>query len=241
MRWAILSDIHGNYEALEAVLNALSSERIDRNLCLGDIVGYGADPGECIAQIKKLNAITVAGNHDWASIGFFNNSYFNPAAREAVIWTERHIPWEDKDFLKGLQLVYKEGELTLVHGSLHNPEQFDYILDLNSAYYSFQALQTKICFIGHSHVPLAFVRKKQDYNYTFQQRMKIEEDKFYIINAGSVGQPRDGNPHAAYVVYDSQKKQVQIKRVPYNIAKAQRKIVKAGLPKVLAERLALGR
>ena len=241
MRWGIISDIHGNLEALEAVLTALSKERIDKYLYLGDIVGYGANPRECIAGIKRLNPVTIAGNHDWASVNLFGLSYFNPAALEAILWTSQNISYEDKEFLKNLELVYQEDGLTLVHGSLPHPEQFEYILDVSSAEETFQLLKTSICFIGHSHRPAIFIKEGKNCTYTFQTKIRLRPSQFYIVNAGSVGQPRDGNPNAAYVVYDGESKEVQIKRMPYNISKARDKIIKAGLPRILAERLALGR
>lgn len=241
MRWGILSDIHGNLEALQAVLTALAKERIDKYICLGDVVGYGANPRECIGEIKRLTPLTIAGNHDWASVNLFDVSYFNPVALEAILWTSRNITDKDKSFLKALELIYKEGELTYVHASLRNPEQFEYILDVSSAEQTFQLLKTKICLIGHSHVPVIFVKEGQSCTYTFQTKIKLKPAQSYIVNGASVGQPRDANPQAAYVVYDSASKELQIKRVPYDIRKAQDKIIKAGLPRVLAERLAVGR
>lgn len=241
MRWGILSDIHANYESLAAVLANLKKERIDRYLCVGDIVGYGADPGKCIAEIKRLNLLTIAGNHDWASINLFDATYFNPTARTAVLWTKVHLSEEDKQFLKNLELVYQEDDITLVHGSLKEPEQFGYILDLSSAKETFQFLKTKICFIGHSHTPVTFVKESESYTFNFQTKLKLKASQTYIVNTGSVGQPRDGNPQASYVVYDSEREEVEIRRVTYDIQKAQDKIIRAGLPSALAERLAVGR
>ncbi len=241
MRWGILSDIHANFQALEAVLTALAKERIERYLCLGDIVGYGAEPGACIAEIEKLNPLTIAGNHDWASVGLFDITYFNPDARAAVLWTARYITDEDKKFLSSLDLIRQEDELTLVHGSLLHPERFEYILDISSAKQSFACLQTRNCFIGHTHVPGTFIKDGQRCTFTVQTKLKLKAPQTYIINAGSVGQPRDGNPQAIYLVYDSETEQLEIKRVSYDIQKAQEKIVQAGLPRMLAERLALGR
>ena len=139
------------------------------------------------------------------------------------------------------ELVYQEDDLTLVHGSLHDPEQFEYILDVSQAARTFELLRTKICFIGHSHVPVTFIKKGEHYTASFKARFKLRPSQAYIVNAGSVGQPRDGNPQAAYVIYDSETDEVQIKRVAYDIQKAQDKIIKAGLPRILAERLAVGR
>jgi predicted phosphodiesterase len=241
MRWGIFSDIHSNLEAFRAVLAALAKEQIDKYLFLGDIVGYGADPSECIAEIKKLSPEIIAGNHDWASVGLFDIAYFNPQAKAAVLWTSQNISDEDKQFLRNLRLIYQEDELTLVHGSLCNPEQFKYIVDIYSAKENFPQLHTKICFIGHTHAPVIFAQEGERYTTTVQSKIRLEDYQNYIVNVGSVGQPRDGNPQAAYVVYDSEKKLVQIKRVFYDIIRAQQRIIKAGLPRILAERLAVGR
>ena len=241
MRWGIFCDIHGNLEALDAVLAALAGERIDRYLCLGDIVGYGANPRECIAEIKRIDAPTIAGNHDWAAVGLFDIAYFNPAARAAVLWTRQNLTYEDKEFLKNLDLIHREEELTLVHASLQNPGQFEYILDISSAARTFELLRTRVCSIGHSHAPVIFIKEGENYSFTFQAKVKLKASRTYIVNAGSVGQPRDGDPQASFVVYDSESKEIEIKRVPYDVQKAQDKIIKAGLPRTLAERLAAGR
>ncbi len=241
MRWGILSDIHANYESLTAVLVALKKERIDKYLCLGDIVGYGADPGACIAEIKRLNSLTIAGNHDWASVNLFDISHFNPTALRAVLWTRKQLAEGDRQFLKNLELIYQEDKATFVHGSLKDPEGFGYILEPSGAKETFKLLQTKICFIGHSHAPVTFAKEGENYTASFKAKLKLRASRTYIVNAGSVGQPRDGNPQAAYVVYDSETDEVQTKRVAYDIQKAQDKIIKAGLPRVLAERLSVGR
>ncbi|UCB56612.1 MAG: metallophosphoesterase family protein [Candidatus Omnitrophota bacterium] len=241
MRWAILSDIHGNLEALEAVKAALFKERIDKYLCLGDIVGYGANPRECIAEVRNLGAPTVAGNHDWAAVGLFDITYFNPTAGMAVLWTVQNISEHDKAYLKNLELTYQEDDLTLVHGSLNNPEKFEYILDIPSAKKTFELTQTKLCFIGHSHSPAIFIREGDNYSSTARLKLKLDPKQSYIVNAGSIGQPRDGNPRACFVIYDNETNELEIKRVAYDVGSAQAKIIKAGLPHILAERLATGR
>lgn len=241
MRWGIICDIHGNLEALQAVLSSLTKEDINSYLCLGDIVGYGADPQGCISEIKRLNPQTIAGNHDWASAGIFDVTYFNPTAQKAIVWTAQNITDEDKQFLKNLPLVHQQAEMTLVHGSLSSPEQFEYILDLSSAQKTFQLLPTQFCFIGHSHTPGTFIKDDHGCTFTFQTKIKIKKAQKCIVNAGSVGQPRDGNPQGSYVVFDSDSKELAIKRVTYDIQRAQNKIIKAGLPRTLAERLAIGR
>ncbi|MFH1245043.1 MAG: metallophosphoesterase family protein [Candidatus Omnitrophota bacterium] len=241
MRWAIISDIHSNYEALTAVLSALSKERIDQYLCTGDIVGYGAEPDRCIAEIRKLNPVIVAGNHDWAGVGLFEETSFTDNATSAIVWTREHLNEDSRQFLKSLVLVYEGSGITLVHSSLHQPEKFDYIFTLFSAEKTFHLLKTKICFIGHSHAPLIFINKGKKCSVHFQSHMKLEKECAYIVNVGSVGQPRDGDPRAAYAVYDSERDSIEIKRVDYDIPQAQEKIIQAGLPEILARRLAVGK
>lgn len=241
MRWAIISDIHSNYEALSAVLSALAKERIDKYLCAGDVVGYGAEPDRCIAEMRKLNPVTVAGNHDWASVDLFKETSFTDNAANAIVWTRDNLNEESRRFLKSLALVHQESEITLVHSSPHQPENFEYIFTLFSAEKAFRLLQTKICFIGHSHAPLIFVKKGKKCSVSFQCGIKVAKECAYIVNAGSVGQPRDGNPQAVYVVYDSEQASIEIKRVAYDISRAQEKIVQAGLPEILAQRLAVGK
>lgn len=241
MRWGIFCDVHANYEALEAVLSALKKEDIDRYLFLGDIVGYGAEPARCIAEIKELNPVTIVGNHDRASCDLFEMNYFNPHAKAAILWTRENLSNADKDFLKSLKLTHKEDDFILVHGSLQSPETFEYILDISSAAETFKLLKTRICFIGHSHLPAIFIKEGEDCRYNVENNVSTKDAQSYIVNAGSVGQPRDGSPKASYAVYDSGAGQLQIKRVAYDIQSAQDKIIKAGLPRILAERLTLGR
>jgi len=242
MRYGIFSDIHSNLEALEAVLAAYKSEKIDQYLCVGDVVGYAANPRECIAKVMALVVVTVAGNHDWASVNLFPTDYFNPTARSAVLWTERQLDDEERHFLASLKLVYKNKDLTLVHGTLDSPGDFNYLSDGFIAEESFGLLETKLCFVGHTHIAGIFIKDKSEaIEYRQEDTFKIEEHKQYIINVGSVGQPRDGNPAAAYCIYDTEKKEVQIKRIGYDYETAREKIISAGLPRFLGDRLIMGR
>ena len=242
MRYGIFADIHSNLEALEAVMDVYQNESIDKYLCLGDIVGYAANPKECIEKIKLLAAIIVCGNHDWASVDLFSVDYFNPVAKEAIFWTRRNLASQDRYFLESLKLVYKNENLTLVHGTLDNPQDFNYLSDGYIAEESFRLLETDICFVGHSHVAGTFSKDKNDNIYYHQNgRIEIKDENKYIVNVGSVGQPRDGNPKAAYCIYDTEKKEVQIKRINYDIEAARKKILYAGLPEFLGERLATGK
>lgn len=242
MKYGIFADVHSNLEALEVVLEALKSEGIQRYLCVGDIVGYGANPTECIDRIKELDSIVVCGNHDWASVGLLDASYFNPVASQAVLWTEKHLSAGSKKFLRVLKLIYHGETFTLVHGTLNNAGEFHYIYDAYTARNTLKLTPTNICFVGHSHIPLVIFKKQDnEIGYLLKPKIEISPDIVYVINVGSVGQPRDGDARASFCTYDSDKQIVEMKRISYDFKKAQSKIIKTGLPEGLAWRLAEGR
>ena len=240
MRYGIFSDIHSNLEALKGVLEAYKKEQVDRLLCVGDIVGYGANPKECIDIIRDQNITSVAGNHDWGVTDKFSIDYFNPYAKEAVVWTRKAIDMEDSTYLNNLNLIFDDDDFCLVHGALSSPDSFSYIFSLSEANLSFKHMQASVCFIGHTHVPITFEKEKENISYTKSYDIDIDPDKKYIINVGSVGQPRDNNPDACFSIYDTVEKNVKIKRISYDIKKAQRKIIEFGLPSFLAMRLGIG-
>lgn len=240
MRYGIISDIHGNLEAFETVIEALVKEKVDDCLCVGDIVGYGANPVECIKKTKDLNLTVVCGNHDAASVGLADISFFNDAAKAAVLWTEKNISQEDKDFLQNLGIVFKNRHLTLVHGTLQEPELFHYMLDKNAALKTFDLMETRVSFVGHSHVPGIFSSKHGNLTYFYKEKITFSRDERLIVNVGSIGQPRDGDPRLCYSIYDTDKNIVELRRLPYNVEKAQKKILDAGLPPFLAHRLSQG-
>lgn len=241
MRYAIFADIHSNLEALEAVLAVLSSERIDAYLCAGDIVGYGADPKPCLGKVKALTNNIVAGNHESAVCGKFPLSDLVDNVRDAVLWTKNILSAEETSFLNNLALVYKNNDLTLVHASLDSPQDFYYIFKPYEAGETFDLLDTLICFFGHTHRPQILVKRNIIISRLDGFKAEINPDYKYTVNVGSVGQPRDGDPRAAYCIYDTAENTIEIKRIPYDIETAQRKIIAAGLPRILAERLAIGR
>lgn len=241
MRYGIFSDVHSNLEALEAVIKVYQSKAIDKYLCIGDLVGYAANPNECIAKIRALETIMVAGNHDWATINLFSLDNLNLLARQGILWTMNCLSRENRDFLGGLNLVYKNEYLTLVHGSLYCPLDFHYTYNGEDARRTFSILETKLCFIGHSHIPGIFIRDITDnIRYLDGFSVEIEEYNNYIVNVGSVGQPRDGNPKASFCIYDTDTRLVEIKRVEYNIEETRDKILNAGLPRRLGDRLLVG-
>lgn len=240
MRYAVFSDIHGNLEAYKAALDDMSGRRIGRYLCAGDIVGYGADPALCIAETKDISDGVIAGNHDLASAGLFDKKYFNEWALEAVNWTAGVINEHNKDYLRQLALTYADGAIEMVHGTLNEPGEFHYITEDGNMALTFSLMRARICFVGHTHVPAVFCRSA-DRIRRAADGMRIEAGAEYIVDAGSIGQPRDGDPRGSYAIYDDELPAVEIRRFEYDIKAAQAKIIKEGLPVFLAERLAAGR
>lgn len=241
MRYCILGDIHANLEALTTVVEFAQGQGCEKFVSVGDVVGYGANPRECIAIIRDLNAPVVAGNHDYAVTGKLDVEFFNSYAKAAVLWTRDQLPQEEMTYLKGLRLVQQVDDIiTVVHGSLNFPDMFDYIQTSYDAYLSLEALKTKVCFLGHSHVPVSFFSGPA-VSYSLSQEIDLNGYEKVLVNVGSVGQPRDENPKAAVAIYDTDEQKVTLTRLEYDIDKASRKIIDAGLPEILAERLHHGR
>lgn len=242
MRYAILSDVHGNLEAFQAVLADLAREGAERVVFLGDIVGYGANPKECIALLQENAHAVVAGNHDWAAVGKTDVSNFNAAARTAVEWTIDQLSSEEELFLARLPLQGEEEGFVCVHATPLCPELWSYIFFEYDALQNLRTLSKKVCFIGHSHIPALYSllpSGELSYETAFAETSLRGEGRF-LINVGSVGQPRDGNASAAYGIYDPREEFFSLRRVPYDVGAAQRKILSAGLPSVLAERIGRG-
>lgn len=245
MRIGILGDIHANAEALRAVTAALRDERVDQWVQVGDIVGYGPEPTECIDIVRELGCITCMGNHDAAVLDRLDTSYFNNFARTAIHWTRARLLPRDFDFLAGLELVVEKPEFTVVHGTMHMPEQFGYVISPVEALDSLEHQETRLCFVGHSHVPAIYLRRNaapDDLHVVPHSEAEISFRGFdrVLMNVGSVGQPRDEDPRAAYGLVDTELEIAAIRRVQYDIPGVQKKILAAGLPEVLANRLALG-
>jgi predicted phosphodiesterase len=240
MRYAVLSDIHGNIDALEAVLEDAQGEGIERYLCLGDIVGYGARPMECLRIIRGLDCRTVAGNHDFAALGKIEIDYFNVYAKEATLWTRDNLTEDGKEFLASLPLVEHLEGCSIVHGTLYSPELFDYVQTSYDAYLSMSQMPGGVCFVGHSHIPVSFIQKRFIV-YSLEAEVDLEPDRKILVNVGSVGQPRDNNPKASYALYDTEARKVWIRRVAYDVEAAASRIREAELPEILGERLKVGR
>ncbi len=241
MRFGIFGDIHGNLEALEAVVADLEKLAVDEYLCLGDVVGYGADPETCVRRVREIGALTIAGNHDHAVIGCLDRSFFNQYAREAAAWTEAHLSSESQQWLHSLSFVEHCESFSVVHGSLEAPENFNYVQTPRQAEYNFRAMDRPLLFLGHSHQPLVFY-DTSPVTYSMDTLIRLDgSPPKIIVNIGSVGQPRDEDPRASYAVYDDDKGEICVRRVEYDIERAAAKIIEAGLPEALALRLKYGK
>ncbi len=247
MRYAIISDIHANVEALEAILNDIDRRRVDKIVCLGDIVGYNASPNETIDLVRKAGILSISGNHDMRATGDAEPLGFNPQARSAILWTRDQITPENKEYLASLpETLAVDDIFFMVHGSVNSAD--DYILSTSEAILNFELLKNEgdqhICFFGQTHRPAIFV---EDEGRVFLVRgegkeydFMLRESAYYLINPGAVGQPRDQDERAAYTIYDARRNRVSFYRVVYDTAAASRKIVAAGLPFTLAVRIKQG-
>ncbi len=241
MRLLVLGDIHGNLEALTAVLKDAQRRGFDRAVSVGDVVGYGADPSACLALLRNLKAGIVMGNHDQAVTGGIPLDTFNSYARQAVEWTARSLPAEELAFLKTLPFVIREKEYVVSHGTLHQPEEFRYLLTEAEAVASLAVLDHPVCFLGHTHMPVWVRAKDGDLEISQTDAAPVEPGRPVLVNVGSVGQPRDGDPRTVYCLYDTEKKLAVLHRLDYDLQETGRKILAAGLPAILAERLKIGR
>lgn len=240
MKYAVIADIHSNLEALEVVLADAKAQQCTHYCCIGDVVGYGANPRECLEIVRSMGMPCVKGNHDEYCSMDETLEGFNPHAAEAVQWTRQQLSPEDRQWLRDLKYVRLVASFSMVHATLDVPQRWGYVFDKLAAAASFTYQNTGVCFFGHTHVPVAFIRDSMVRGGTYS-KFKVEPGRKYFVNVGSVGQPRDLNPKAAYVIYDLDEQTIELRRLDYDIAKAQQKILDAGLPPRLAERLSHGK
>jgi predicted phosphodiesterase len=246
VRYLILSDIHANWEALDAV-EADSAGSFDQALCCGDLVGYGADPNRCVEWVRANCAAVVRGNHDKACTGLDDLEWFNPIARTAALWTTQVLTQENADYARALPKgPFAMDGFEIVHGSAIDEDE--YVLGPAEAEQAFFYMENRIEFFGHTHVQGGFLWNHSRVEIlnrvaarSSRQQLEIDPACAYMINPGSIGQPRDGDPRAAYAVYDTDSGMVTYRRITYDVAGAQKKIREAGLPPILADRLAVGR
>jgi predicted phosphodiesterase len=240
MRYAIFGDIHANWEGLQAVMADSQEQGCTHYVCLGDIVGYNANPCECLEYVRAMNCPVVKGNHDDEATQDRNLDELNPLAESALIWTRSQLNEDQKQWLRDLKLVRQVRDFTIVHATLDSPGSWAYVSNRFDAMASFSYQFTQVCFYGHTHTPRIYekddtVRCLRDMDTTLRKGVK------YFVNVGSVGQPRDGDWRASYAIYDAQQQTINIRRVEYDLRTAQQKVRDVGLPGVLADRLALGR
>jgi len=228
MRFAILADIHANLEALQAVLTDAKQQQCTNYAFLGDYVGYCADPKACLDIVRAMNAPCVKGNHDEYCATYLALVGIDPKAAKAVQWTRDQLTDDDRHWLQNLPYTLEVEDFTIAHASLDRPERWGYVFDKLAAAASFAHQEARICFFGHTHVPVAFMRDSMVRGGTYS-KLKVESGKQYFVNAGAVGQPRDNNPKAAYVIYDTNERTIELRRLAYDIATTQRKIRDASL------------
>ncbi len=247
MKVAILGDIHGNREALEAVLREVEIWGAERILQVGDLVGYGPDPQWVIDRVRDLEAMVCLGNHDAAVVGLIREESFNPYARAAIRWTRSSLSKEALDYLGQLpiQMHFPEIDTQMVHGSLCQPESFDYVYSQVAAERSLDFQTAGVCFVGHTHLPCLYSQRtgeEAQFNPAFEEgRVCIRPPKErWLVNVGSVGQPRDQDTRAAWVRWETGENEIRLERVLYDFSQTQEKILSLGLPKILAERLSHG-
>ena len=240
MKYAVIADIHANLEALEVVLEDAQAQKVTHYCCVGDVVGYNANPKECLNLIRDMAMPCVKGNHDEYCSTDESLEGFNPHAAEAVNWTRRQLSDVDRQWLRDMKYVRLVASFSMVHATLDGPQRWGYVFDKLAAAASFTYQNTSVCFFGHTHVPVAFIRDSVVRGGTYS-KFKVEPNRKYFVNVGSVGQSRDGVAKATYVIYDLDEPSIELRRLDYDIPKAQKKILEAGLPPRLADRLALGK
>jgi diadenosine tetraphosphatase ApaH/serine/threonine PP2A family protein phosphatase len=243
MRYLLLSDIHANLEALDATLTAAESLDPCQIMCLGDVVGYGADPAECLDTIGNHANLILAGNHDLAVAGLVPYDDFNAIAKRSIDWTRESLTPEDMELLGNLPLQYIDGDYCFAHASPMDPMAFHYVRTLDDVASVFNHIGQRYCFVGHTHLPV-LVRLHEGtgkMEVVRESKIDLEDDCRYFVNVGSIGQPRDHNPDACMVVLDEEAGTMEFLRVPYDISASQEKILSNGLPSFLAERLLLAR
>jgi predicted phosphodiesterase len=241
MKIAVLSDIHANLEALDAVFEYIDACGCDRIICLGDVVGYGPDPNACIERLRRRADRVVLGNHDHAALGLTDPLTFNDFARQAIEWTSTVLSDSSQDFLWQLPAIWQEQACRYVHASPYEPLEWNYITSRALAALAFSHFDEPLCFIGHSHVPLVFALRQDRVVRLFDTAVALEPQSRYIINVGSLGQPRDGNPQAAVGIWRPGGRIYELCRLDYDFKTTQEKMRVLHLPDYLVERIAHGR
>jgi predicted phosphodiesterase len=234
----VISDIHSNLAALRNSIDFIKEYTADKIVCLGDIVGYGPRPNECVDLVREYCQICLMGNHDHAVLGLTDTYHFNQYAREAVNWTKRTLTIQNKGYLEGLPFSHHENEILYVHSTPVHPQEWHYILSDMEAQEYLSQIKQRICFVGHSHIPLVFTNEGISF---YKEEVELDlEDRKYIINVGSVGQPRDGDPRLCFVTLDTEKNLLNFVRLEYPVQETYNEILENQLPAFLAMRLLAG-
>ncbi|MGJ8676543.1 MAG: metallophosphoesterase family protein [Akkermansiaceae bacterium] len=237
LKTAIFSDIHANFNALEAVIKDAQSQNVQNFACLGDIVGYGPNPSDCIAAMQEINCVCVKGNHDDDASNDRNLENLNKQAKLSLEWTRKSLSDSQKSWLAQLPYQRRLGRNMLVHSSITKPETWEYVRNRFDAEVAMLNQQTPICFFGHTHVPVTYVKKGNSVTKLTDTDIELSPDEKYLINVGSVGQPRDGIAKACYAIFDREKRTISLRRVSYDIQSVVKEIDNLGLPSELGARL----
>jgi diadenosine tetraphosphatase ApaH/serine/threonine PP2A family protein phosphatase len=240
VRYAVLSDVHGNIEALDAVLDAADRLGAEGLLCLGDLVGYGASPNEVIEAVAARGPVAVLGNHDEAAVEPGKEERFNQWGQAAIRWTRRRLTDDNRLFLAALPLSAVVSDARLVHACASDPGMWHYVMDAEDAAVEFASFREPLCLFGHSHLPLFAERSGRVTTILEAGAVPLDEGRRYMVNVGSVGQPRDGDPRASFGLFDTERRTVAVHRVPYDVRAARERIVAADLPAFLGDRLLRG-
>jgi diadenosine tetraphosphatase ApaH/serine/threonine PP2A family protein phosphatase len=241
MKIALISDVHANLEALESALRDIEKQGAETIHFLGDAVGYGPNPNECVARIDKYCDIKLLGNHDYAALGLESTETFNTAAKESLSWTQGKLKRKSTERLADFEMTSTYLDCFLVHASPEEPDQWQYLLTVENAARQFNHFSETNCFLGHSHLPTIYTLESDGtVSMRFAEKFTCLPEKRHIINVGSIGQPRDNDPRGCYLIYDTENREISYRRIEYDIEKAQKKMEKANLPEFLITRLAKG-
>ncbi len=242
MKIAVISDIHGNLEALTAVLRDIEDHQVEETHCLGDVIGYGCDPRACLRLVEENCDIKLIGNHEYMLMGRSSTEQCNPSAQESFKWTQQELTDYDMALIEKYEMQQSRGDILFIHASTFKPEEWHYIVSREQAGRAFNHLDQSACFFGHSHLPTIFLEMPDELpRAKVGHDFLMDPDQRYLINVGSVGQPRDNDPRASYVVADTDTGDIYFNRVEYDIKTTQEKMARARLPKMLIERLSVGR
>ena len=242
MKLALISDIHGNLEALVSVLSDIEKQKVDKIHCLGDVIGYGSDPLSCLELVNSNCDVKIMGNHEYAALGLVDIDDYNPAAQKSAMWTKAQLSDREHSLIAEYEMSHSANGMLLVHASPFEPKEWHYILTPEAALEAFEYLDEQICFFGHSHVPQLYAERDDDLPRSQVGHDFMPDDQSrYLVNAGSVGQPRGNDPRACYIIFDTDEYEVLYNRVGYDIETTQDKMTQANMPRMLITRLSMGR